>query len=229
MSSRHHARQRGMSLIELMIAMVIGLIILAGVINIFVASRQSTRYSDGLRSMQENGRQAVFVMQSAIRQAGYSTGDPILAVDLANSDTDKISVRYQADSDCTGTATGAATPPGIAVNTYSYDLANKQIICTGNVGAAPMPVADNVETLQFLYGLDENRDGVIERYVRYSEVGNAADIAGIQFGLLVVTDGPIKDMAVSKTYTVLDSTFTADDLYGRQVFQSMIIIRNKSS
>lgn len=232
MTRRNQASQRGMSLIELMIAMVIGLIIIAGVINIFIASQQSTRYSDGLRSMQENGRQAVFVLQNAIRQAGYSTGDPVAAIDLANSGPAQLTVRYQSPLDCSGGDTSAAIPVGIAVDTYSLvDTADpgQQIVCTGNVGATPIPVVDNVESVQFLFGLDEDGDDVIERYASFAEVTDEIDIAGIKFGLLVVTDNPIKDFQVNKTWTVLDGTFTANDKFGRQVFQSMVLIRNKSS
>lgn len=223
--------QKGMSLIELMISSVIGLLILAGVVNVFIASRYSMRFSDGLRLMQDNGRQAVYVMQNAIRHAGLTEGmsmtDSVKPVDLANSSSVKLTLRRQSDSDCNGASTLAAADPGIAEDTYSYDEANRTIVCTGNVGLNAMVIADNVDALRFLYGLDENADGVIERYVAYDEVVNEFDVAGLYFGLLVSTDGAVKDDALSKTYTVLDSQLIKNDKLGRQVFQSSIIIRNR--
>ncbi|HBR98886.1 MAG TPA: hypothetical protein DD979_16145 [Gammaproteobacteria bacterium] len=224
-------RQRGMSLIELMIAMVIGLIIIAGVINIFIASRQSTRFADGLRDMQDNGRQVVHVLQDAILHAGMSTGDGLLPVNLANSSPIQLTLRVQAATDCTGADTAAASEPGIAQNTFFHDPVEDQILCIGDTGAAAMPVADNIQDLRFLYGLDEdfdpdNRNG-IERYVQYAEVADPYEIAGIKFAVLVTTDGPVKDVATNKTYVVLDNTITENDQIGRQVFHSTAIIRNK--
>ncbi len=229
MSRKIPTRQRGMSLIELMIAMVIGLIILAGVVNIFVASRHSARFTDGLQSMQENGRQAIFVLQYAIRQAGYSESNDLTAIDLATSNADRITVRHQSPVDCTGADTSTAPVPGVAVDEYYHDQSNNQVLCKGNVGTAPMPVAENIEAIRFLYGLDTDDDGDIERYVRYTEVADVSQVAGIQFAILVVTDDPVKDRKLNKTFTILDDTKSSNDLFGRQVFQSTVIIRNRNS
>ncbi len=231
MKRMSRSSQKGMSLVELMISSVIGLLILAGVINVFIASRYSMRFSDGLRLMQDNGRQAVYVMQNAIRHAGLIEGmsmtNSIRPVDLANSSPVQLTLRRQSDFDCNGVSTLTAADPGIAADTYSYNAANKTIVCTGNVGLNPMVIADNVESLRFLYGVDENADGVIERYVSYAEVANEFDVAGLYFGMLVATDGEVKDENLSKTYTILDTQVTENDKLGRQVFQSSIIIRNR--
>ncbi len=222
--------QKGLSLIELMIAMVLGLFIIAGVISIFIASNKSTKYSDGLRSMQENGRQAVFVLQSAIRQAGYSSDKEIMAVDLAKSGTTRIAVRAESTIDCTGTSTASAPEPGIAVNSYFLDVAAKQIMCSGSIASStPIPVADNIEAFQILYGIDVDKNGVVEQFVRHAEIPNAFDITSIQIGILVVTDSPVKDKTYSKTYYVLDGSKATNDLFGRQVFRATVNIRNKAS
>lgn len=63
--------QRGFSLIELMIAMTIGLIVLAGVGYLYVESRQAFRSMDNLSRMQESARYALEVMARDIRMAGY--------------------------------------------------------------------------------------------------------------------------------------------------------------
>ncbi|MFC1665831.1 PilW family protein, partial [Pseudomonadota bacterium] len=53
-------RTKGFTLIELMVAMVIGLFLLAGLIQIFFAGKQTYRLGDGLSRLQENGRFAQY-------------------------------------------------------------------------------------------------------------------------------------------------------------------------
>lgn len=64
-------RQHGFSLIELMIAMTIGLIALAGIGYLFLESRQAFRSMDSLSRMQESARYALETMARDIRMAGY--------------------------------------------------------------------------------------------------------------------------------------------------------------
>jgi type IV pilus assembly protein PilW len=49
-------RRRGMSLIEVMVAMVLGLLLSAGIITVFQAGSTSNRVQNGLARLQENGR-----------------------------------------------------------------------------------------------------------------------------------------------------------------------------
>lgn len=62
---------RGFSLIELMIAMVIGLVVIAGVASVFVSSRQSFRTQESMAQVQESGRFLGYVMYPYVRLAGF--------------------------------------------------------------------------------------------------------------------------------------------------------------
>lgn len=64
-------KQQGFTLVELMIAMTIGLILLGGVITILTSSQQVYRVNDALARMQENARYAFQVLSRDIRMAGY--------------------------------------------------------------------------------------------------------------------------------------------------------------
>ena len=66
------ARQRGMTLVELMVALVLGLILIGGVLNIFIANRQTFRTNENLARMQENARTAFDFMSRDIREAGVN-------------------------------------------------------------------------------------------------------------------------------------------------------------
>jgi len=64
-------RMHGLSLIELMIAMMLGLIIMLGVIQVFAASRTSYAVTEGLSRVQENARFAMDSLERDLRMVGH--------------------------------------------------------------------------------------------------------------------------------------------------------------
>lgn len=70
-SSTASRTQGGFGLVELMIAMTIGLILLGGVGYLYIGSRGAFRTTDNLSRIQENARYALDVMSRDIRMAGY--------------------------------------------------------------------------------------------------------------------------------------------------------------
>jgi len=64
-------RQLGMTLIEIMIALLIGAFLLGGVVQIFISSKQTNRMQEGLSRLQENGRFAVNFISKDMRRAGF--------------------------------------------------------------------------------------------------------------------------------------------------------------
>jgi type IV pilus assembly protein PilW len=68
-------RQQGLSLVELMVALLIGLVLLAGVFQIYLSGRQSAHAQEDLARMQENGRYAMDLITQDLRRAGYWGGN----------------------------------------------------------------------------------------------------------------------------------------------------------
>lgn len=64
-------RQVGVSLIELMIALVIASLLILGLVEVFAASRTAYQLSEGLSRVQENGRFAVDYIQRDFRLSGH--------------------------------------------------------------------------------------------------------------------------------------------------------------
>lgn len=62
--------EAGFTLVELMVAIVLGLVVLGGLITLLVQTNQANRVSSGVARMQENARFALEVISSDIRQAG---------------------------------------------------------------------------------------------------------------------------------------------------------------
>ena len=65
------ARQRGLSLVEVLIAMTIGLVMLGGVGFLFVGSKRMNSTQTDVVRMQESARNGMDVIGKALRQAGY--------------------------------------------------------------------------------------------------------------------------------------------------------------
>jgi type IV pilus assembly protein PilW len=63
-------RQRGLTLVELMVALVLGMLVMVGVIQLFVGNKQTYRAQDGLARLQETGRFALFIMNKDLRAGG---------------------------------------------------------------------------------------------------------------------------------------------------------------
>lgn len=80
---------RGLTLVELMVAIALGLVITAAVVQIFVSSRSSYTMEEGLARVQEAGRFAVDLMSYDVRMAGYTgclprTAKPVSALNNPN-------------------------------------------------------------------------------------------------------------------------------------------------
>jgi type IV pilus assembly protein PilW len=65
------ARQQGMTIVEMMIALVIGAMLIAGITQVFVSSKVSFETQDNISRMQENARFAFYYLTREIRMAGY--------------------------------------------------------------------------------------------------------------------------------------------------------------
>lgn len=63
--------QRGVTLVELMVAMLLGLLLTAGAIQVFVGNRVAYTFNQGLARLQENGRFAIDTLSFRTRMAGY--------------------------------------------------------------------------------------------------------------------------------------------------------------
>lgn len=64
-------RMQGLTMVELLIAMVLGLSLTAGVMQVYVGNTQTERDQEARARMQENGRFAIDYLAQELRMAGY--------------------------------------------------------------------------------------------------------------------------------------------------------------
>lgn len=71
MCSMKKQRQSGFTLIEMMIAMALGLMITAGVISVFLSVKTSYTQNERIARIQENGRVALYLLAQDLRHANF--------------------------------------------------------------------------------------------------------------------------------------------------------------
>ena len=65
------AAQRGMSMMELMVGLAIGMVLTLGMFTMIVSTSQSFRINDDFSRMQENAASAFRYLGDSLRQAGF--------------------------------------------------------------------------------------------------------------------------------------------------------------
>jgi len=73
-------KQRGLSLVELLIAMTVGLILISGMVAVFSGNKRSSEMNQAMANMQENARFALDAISRDVRMAGFQG-----CVDVNNS------------------------------------------------------------------------------------------------------------------------------------------------
>ena len=69
-------RNQGFSLIELMLALALGVVVTAGIVQLFVGNNQTYRVLQGQARLQEGARYALDFISESARAAGYFGCDP---------------------------------------------------------------------------------------------------------------------------------------------------------
>jgi Tfp pilus assembly protein PilW len=263
--------QSGLSLIELLIAMLIGLFLLAGITTSYISSKKSSIQRDQFSLLEDNGRIALEVMSKTIGHTGYASntaaplqnkfvtgyitsrtcaggGESVLNTGIFPSDPtanddingDRVGVVYLGDNDVFTDCSGGALPancqisPNLPTETsrifsaFFVNNTDRTLRCAGSRDSAQQIIAEGVENLQLLYGVDVNGDKAVDRYVNATNInGLWNNVVSVQIGVLVRALRETKDKAESITYTLLDTAVTSpNDRYKRAVFTTTVNLRN---
>jgi len=132
--------QAGLTLIEIMIALTISLVLLAGVVQIFISAKQSYNIQQALSRVQENARMVNDTMLRDISSAGYMgcLGTP---EEVINTLSDKSS-SYDYASSIEGTDGGAGNPDSITVRHVS-EASAIPVMLPMTSQSAPLQLTDN--------------------------------------------------------------------------------------
>ena len=159
------ADNKGLTLIELMIAMAVMSIIMAAMFGVHNARQRSHRNQKLLVEMQQNSRAAVSLMKREIRLAGYDpTDSDNFGILVAENDT----IQFTMDLNNNGSVD--------AMNeNISYGIFNGNLMRNAG-GGLPQDgdvVAYDIEALRFAYAFDSNADGQLETSATYDVDGDS--------------------------------------------------------
>jgi type IV pilus assembly protein PilW len=134
----------GFTLTELIVAMGIGMVVLAAVTTTFMAQARFYNAQEQINEMQQNARGALDLITRELKMAGYKpNGGTFDGVTYSTSQ-----LMIQADMDSNGTISSSSSANEQI--TYAYDSANKQITRKMGTGTADI-LADNITAFAFSY------------------------------------------------------------------------------
>lgn len=182
-SSNLFVNQRGMTLTELMVALVIGLATVAAVYSIHVVQVKQRIVQEDIMAMQQNARAAMDLMTRELRMAGY---DPIHVNHDGSSSNDFSGVAYHPTelhikSDLSGNGVVSDSNETIVFLHDASTLTLRRKVGRGG----RQPVAEHIQSLTIQY-FDEHAVQTIE----------SKNIRMIELTLTAQTEHP--DLSFSK-------------------------------
>jgi type IV pilus assembly protein PilW len=143
-------RARGFSLIEIMIALTLGLLLSYGIITLFGGTSRTNKVQDGLAKLQENGRFAVMQIEQDLRMLGGQYCSNTSGASSTGSVVPMLPARapmvYASDlklPDSTINSIAANGAPSAAAATTAYALSPRWFVqgyaCTGTTCTPAVP------------------------------------------------------------------------------------------
>jgi len=183
-----HRQQRGFSLLELMVALTVGLILTGAVLAVFIANRGLYSSNKAVAQIQENGRFALSFFEKDVRMAGYmgcaadTQLNSILAVGANNYiyDFNEGITGYQTTSTNSGTYVIPTSLP--VATTGSFDAESDPNVPALSSSEVPFTVTGTGQPLQ-------GSDMLVLRYATASPV-NVSTVPSSQSANFHVT-GPL--------------------------------------
>lgn len=133
------------TLIELMVALTIGMIVMASVATTFTSQTRTYSAQEQINQMEQNARGALDIMSREIKMAGYNPANGTVT-GVASYTSTTLTIQ----ADLTGNGTISTSSSDYEQIAYAYDSTNKKI--TRQVGSGTVEtLAENIDSLTFTY------------------------------------------------------------------------------
>jgi len=236
-SIQTRSRQHGLTLIELMIALLIGLMLTGGALQVFISSKDSFRTTESNSQLMQNGRIALDFINRAVSMAGFYSdfqkydsqfpADTIFSENQVIEGTDdSITIRYYGYADNLIADCQGAPVADDAYTTITFYLEESDeeedvynLMCKVEGKSPDVVVAENVEQLQFRYGLAATNQNNVTRYVTAGTVGaNWQNVRSVRTGILFRSGIRAASTVNTRSYNLFGTSYTSSDNYLRETF-----------
>lgn len=233
---RHSARIReaGLTMIELLVAMVLALLVTAAVLRIYQGVSQNYRYQEGMSRLQENGRLAHHFLARTVRLSGYrvdasrsledtypadtsmgaAVGEVVSGFDNSSGaagikdGTDGITVRFQGNGDGTiSDCLGSGVGTGVTRVTTFTVAPDNTLQCATDLDGDTL--IRGVENMQIEYGVDTDADRSANNWQSAAEVtlgSDWANVVSVRMALLLSTVDGVSNQSDPVIHTLLSTT-----------------------
>lgn len=230
-------QQRGLSLVELMVGMVIGLVILAAAGTMYISSARTGR--DTLISAQLNTtlRGAMEVMADEIRRAGYSLAGGRNSAFMSrgagtfsdlNVSADGTCVEFSYDSDNDGTLDNAEYS-GFRVQGLAVQMRNGGAGVVANCANGNWEAITDPNSVRIVNHTNGQNFFVVTYQCMNAATGNSDNNACIAGGSVfdaAVAGGTTVDLIETRTITINMGAQVADDNAMRMQSVQRVLVRN---
>lgn len=182
--------ERGFTLVELMIALLISLIIMAGVSYVFISHSRQYSQQDDIAAMQQNLRGILLVMPAEFRLAGCDPRKANVGEILTATETEFAFTADISSHSASHPNEGDGKVGEDETIAYRFERAAGQAtgILRRRLGASGFqPLADNIEKLEFNYILDDNEAGTTAPTAKDLSRGK---IRAVQISMLARAENP---------------------------------------
>lgn len=229
-NNRQAMADQGFTLVEVLIAMLMGGIVLAAVMASFHVQHKTYLNQDEVVAMQQNARLAMDLLTQEIRQAGYDPTDNAGA-GIVTATAGRLGFTQDLNEDGdTADANEALTygfsndndgnQDGIA-DTGNAPLGRNSGTATGVGGSGFQRISEDFQAVEFYYLLDDG--------TRTLTPADLTKIRGVQVSLLARTAVADPNYTDSNVYTAASgATFGSpfNDGFRRQLLTQTVICRN---
>jgi type IV pilus assembly protein PilW len=188
-------KSKGFSLVELLVAMVVGLIIISGAFSLHSTTRKTQMVNEMQMDMVADARFAIETISYDLRHAGMWGGTNKESFIRCKSTETIACTQSSASETLPSTVAGDCAASGVDV--WTYDLSNPVFATDNSVGTNPYPAC-----IPGTEGLVSSAD-VLE--IRYAD-SNATLMAGLQAGQAYIRSNAINGrIFVGSTQPVIDA------------------------
>ena len=158
MKKPNRINAKGLTLIELLVGLVLSAIVIAGIYRLFVVQSKAYTVQDQVVEVQQSIRSAMEVLLRDLRMAGYDSDSINSKISITNHvlpGDHTVTINYEYDD--------------THRHEITYSLVNgnltRQLTIFPDVGASSSTtetILENVDALDFTYGIDANEDGAMD-------------------------------------------------------------------